>query len=63
MHEMEGGGKFNDVVEEPQCLYELYRVVMERSEYELLRYCAKGYFYRGFDFDDPRARWMRKSIN
>ena len=60
MLDMEGGGTFNEEVEDPKCLYDFYRVVTARSEYELLRYCAKGYFYRGFDYTDPRARHMRK---
>lgn len=57
---MQGAGVFNEPMADPRCLYEFYKVATERSEYELLRYCAKGYFYQGFDYNDDRAREMRK---
>jgi hypothetical protein len=60
---MEGGGTFNEPVDDPKCLYEFYKIATERSEYELLRYCSKGYFYRGFDLTDPESQFARKGSN
>jgi hypothetical protein len=47
----------------PQCLYDFHQRASDTDEYNLFRYCARGYFFNGKDYDDDNRLAMRKSLD
>lgn len=56
-------GTYNEPSRTPICLYDFYEMAKLTREYELFKYCAKGYFYQGKDYDDPKALQHRNGPN